>query len=72
MLDDMDQLVTHWERVATVAHEHGVRAGAPLGYGFDELADFGSLDSDLSTLRMAADSALASYRSREVPLRREL
>lgn len=68
MVADGDQLVELWERVASVAHAHGVRAGAPLGYGFDDLADYGSLDSDLSTLRTAADRALAEYRSIATPL----
>jgi 2-keto-3-deoxy-L-rhamnonate aldolase RhmA len=68
MIADGDQLVELWERVASVAHAHGVRAGAPLGYGFDNLADFGSLDSDLSTLRTAADRALTEYRSIATPL----
>lgn len=63
MVADGDQLVELWERAANIAHTHGVRIGAPLGYGFDDLADFGSLDSDLSTLRTAADRALAEYRS---------
>lgn len=61
---DIDQLVALWERVANTAHEHGVRAGAPLGYGFDDLADFGSLDSDLSTLRDSAERALRDYSGR--------
>lgn len=68
MIADGDQLVKLWERVASVAHAHGVRAGAPLGYGFDSLADFGSLDSDLGTLRASADRALAEYRSVATPL----
>jgi len=68
MIADGDQLVELWERVASVAHAHGVKAGAPLGYGFDDLADFGSLDSDLGTLRTAADRALADYRSVATPV----
>lgn len=60
---DIDQLIVLWEKVATTAHEHGVRVGAPLGYGFDTLADFGSLDSDLSTLRTAAQKSLAGFRA---------
>ena len=60
---DIDQLIVLWEKVATTAHEHGVRVGAPLGYGFDALADFGSLDSDLSTLRTAAQKSIAGFRA---------
>lgn len=62
MAADIDVLVGLWERVAAAAHARGVRVGAPLGYGFDDLADFGSLDSDLSTLRAAAERALAAFR----------
>ncbi|NKX56560.1 HpcH/HpaI aldolase family protein [Arthrobacter mobilis] len=65
---DLDQLVELWEHVAATAHKHGVRAGAPLGYGFDALADFGSLDSDMSTLRAAAERSIAAYRSSEPAL----
>jgi 2-keto-3-deoxy-L-rhamnonate aldolase RhmA len=61
MIADGARLVELWEHVASVAHAHGVRAGAPLGYGFDDVADFGSLDADLATLRTAADRALADY-----------
>lgn len=68
MIADGDQLVAHWTTVANAAHAAGGRAGAPLGYGFDELADFGSLDGDLSSLRTAADSALSTYRANEMPL----
>ncbi|MFJ8001271.1 HpcH/HpaI aldolase/citrate lyase family protein [Streptomyces sp. NPDC096310] len=64
MLDDADTLISVWEKVAAAAHRHGVRAGAPLGYGFDDLADFGSLDSDLGSLRSAADLALTRWRER--------
>lgn len=68
MLADGDQLVKLWEHVATVAHRHGVRAGAPLGYGFDPLADFGSLDGDLGTFRTAAERLFHEYRENEPPL----
>ncbi|MEU6230418.1 aldolase/citrate lyase family protein [Streptomyces sp. NPDC047042] len=61
MLEDADALIAMWEQVVTAAHRHGVRAGAPLGYGFDGLADFGSLASDLTMLRTAADQVLARW-----------
>ncbi|MCG7207371.1 HpcH/HpaI aldolase family protein [Streptomyces arenae] len=64
MLDDADTLIGMWEKVVAAARRHGVRAGAPLGYGFDDLADFGSLDSDLGSLRSAADLALTHWRER--------
>ncbi|MER7684879.1 aldolase/citrate lyase family protein [Streptomyces sp. NPDC097610] len=64
MLDDADTLIGEWEKVVAAAHRHGVRAGAPLGYGFDDLADFGSLDSDLGSLRSTADAALTNWRKR--------
>lgn len=59
---DIDRLVELWKVVATTARSKGVRAGAPLGYGFDDLADFGTLDSDLMTLRAAAEEALADFK----------
>ncbi|XAZ30069.1 aldolase/citrate lyase family protein [Paenarthrobacter ureafaciens] len=65
---DSDQLVELWNHVATVAHDNGVKAGAPLGYGFDELADFGTLDADLSVLRVAAENTLRSFLTQVVPL----
>lgn len=62
MIEDLDQLIGIWRRFAETAHAAGVRVGAPLGYGFDDLADFGSLGSDLSTLRAAAERDLAAVR----------
>lgn len=71
MLADMDVLVRLWKSVVEAAHRHGVKAGAPLGYGFDAEADFGSLDSDLSTLRSSAERALETfYESRAESLAR--
>jgi 2-keto-3-deoxy-L-rhamnonate aldolase RhmA len=62
MLTDRETLIDLWERVANAAHAHHVRVGAPFGYGFEALADFGSIDSDLSTLRSRADESLAAAR----------
>lgn len=68
MIADGDKLIELWQHVASVAHAHGVRAGAPLGYGFDDLADFGSLDSDLTSLRAVAEERLRTHRQQETPL----
>ncbi|KAF0957987.1 HpcH/HpaI aldolase family protein [Rhodococcus sp. T7] len=62
MVADLPTIVEMWEYVAETAHRHGVRAGAPLGYGFDPLADFGSLVTDLMQLQMAAEKALQDHR----------
>ncbi|MDF2046456.1 MULTISPECIES: aldolase/citrate lyase family protein [Microbacterium] len=67
MVDDIDQLIALWEQVVRAAHSVGVRVGAPLGYGFDDLADYGSLASDLSTLRAAAERDLAGLRQAATP-----
>lgn len=59
MIDGADELIGHWERVVECAHRQGVAAGAPLGYGFDDLADFGTLGGDFDLLAAAARSALS-------------
>ncbi|ROO85656.1 4-hydroxy-2-oxoheptanedioate aldolase [Actinocorallia herbida] len=70
MLADADRLIEIWRHVASVAHAAGVRIGAPLGYGFDPEADFGTLDADLSSLRTATARSLAAFRDAEAPLPR--
>ncbi|MGX7727525.1 HpcH/HpaI aldolase family protein [Rhodococcus sp. 5G237] len=66
MLEDAAELIGLWETVVDAAHSRGVLAGAPLGFGFDQRADFGTVGSDLNTLRSAAESALDEFRKREV------
>lgn len=65
MLEDRDELVRLWELVARAAHAQNVRAGAPLGYGYDSLADFGTIKSDLSMLRAAAEERIDAFRRSE-------
>lgn len=67
MLEDRDTLIEIFAKVSDIAHAHGVLVGAPFGYGFEPHADFGSLDSDLSSLRSSADRALAAFRGTERP-----
>jgi 2-keto-3-deoxy-L-rhamnonate aldolase RhmA len=65
MIGDASILVSKWEEVAAAAREHSVRVGAPLGYGFDRLADWGSLSGDADLLRTAAGQLLAASRAGE-------
>jgi 2-keto-3-deoxy-L-rhamnonate aldolase RhmA len=61
MFGDAARLIELWEQVVAAARRHDVRVGAPLGYGFDPLADFGTIDADLPTLRTAAERGLAQF-----------
>jgi 2-keto-3-deoxy-L-rhamnonate aldolase RhmA len=54
----------YWERVVDAGHRHGVSVGTPLGFSFDELADFGTLTSDLAVLSTAVRTNLEAFRQR--------
>lgn len=61
MLEDADQLVKIWAEFLGDVHAAGVRAGAPLGYGFVG-ADFGTAGSDLMSWREACEANVARFR----------
>jgi 2-keto-3-deoxy-L-rhamnonate aldolase RhmA len=66
MIAEADEILRHWDTVARATIANGGHPGAPLGFGFDELADWGTIDGDLALLRATAIARLVDYRASSV------
>lgn len=59
---DREQIREVWNEVLAAVHSTGGRLGAPVGYGFDEEADFLTIGSDVGNIRGKAADGLKQFR----------
>lgn len=59
---DREQIREVWNEVLAAVHSTGGRLGAPVGYGFDEEADFLTIGSDVGNIRGNAAEGLKQFR----------